>query len=243
MTLVLAILAASLLGSLHCAAMCSGFVCFYAGVGPTAIRGSQGFTAHAAYNTARLAAYLILGAAAGAAGASVDRSFAAPAGLRAAGLAAGVLMIVWGLARLAAEFGVRVPAIHGSSRAAALLGRTLARHRDHGPVARAALAGAVTGLLPCGWLYTFALTAAGTGSARTGAIVMLVFWAGTLPVLLTIAVGVQRLAGPFRRRLPALSASLLVALGALALSGRLRPLDGLPHTHGHPSAAEQVHGH
>ena len=57
--LVLAVLAASLLGSPHCAAMCGGFVCFYAGAG----RAHRAGRRHVAYNAGRLVSYVLLGLA------------------------------------------------------------------------------------------------------------------------------------------------------------------------------------
>ena len=67
MSLVLAVLAASLLGSPHCAAMCGGFVCFYAGSGDR-----RGVAGHVAYHLGRLAAYLTLGVLAGTLGSRLD---------------------------------------------------------------------------------------------------------------------------------------------------------------------------
>ena len=73
----LAILTASLLGSVHCAAMCGGFVCMYSsGVG----RDAATLRSHALYNVGRLVSYVLLGALAGALG----------VGLTHAGNAAGV---------------------------------------------------------------------------------------------------------------------------------------------------------
>ena len=64
MTLLLAVLGASLLGSVHCAAMCGGFVCLYSGTGASRHKGAA---PHAAYNAGRLVSYLLLGALAGSA--------------------------------------------------------------------------------------------------------------------------------------------------------------------------------
>lgn len=38
-------------------------------------------------------------------------------------------------------------------------------------------------LLPCGWLYSFALTASATKSPTAGGIVMILFWLGGLPAM------------------------------------------------------------
>lgn len=224
MTLALAVLLASLVGSPHCAGMCGGFVCFYAGgVGGTGAMGQRaGGWAHAAYNGGRLASYLTLGALAGAAGAGLDAAGRLAGLSRLAAVVAGALMVGWGATRLAAIAGMRLglPGTPAALRGA--LGGLLRRASGRPPVARAAATGLLTTLLPCGWLYAFVVTAAGTGSAGGGALVMLAFWAGTLPMLVAVGVGARRLAGPFARRLPTASAVLVVALGLLSISGKLR---------------------
>ncbi|MDE3128896.1 MAG: sulfite exporter TauE/SafE family protein, partial [Gemmatimonadota bacterium] len=103
------------------------------------------------------------------------------------------------------------------------LGAALLAMRDRPPVARAAVTGLLTTLLPCGWLYTFVVTAGGTGGAVDGAGVMAVFWLGTVPILLAVGLGAQRLLGPVARRLPLASAAMVLVLGLLSISGRLRP--------------------
>ena len=107
MLLVIGVLVASLLGSVHCAGMCGGFVCFYAG------GAGSGTRAHVAYNVGRLASYLFLGLVAGMVGATVDR-FGALAGLsRGAAVLSGTLMVAWGLSTLLAARGVRWPRLEG----------------------------------------------------------------------------------------------------------------------------------
>ena len=98
--------------------------------------------------------------------------------------------------------------------------RGLVRVRRTRPAARAWLAGALTGLLPCGWLWAFVVAAAGTGGALAGAAVMAVFWLGTVPAM----TGGLALAGPLldrlRRRLPTVTALALLALGLATLALR-----------------------
>ena len=231
MSLVLAVLAASLLGSPHCAGMCGGFVCLYAGGGDR--RGAAG---HAAYHLGRLASYVALGVAAGALGARLDAAGRMAGASRAAAVVAGALMVAWGLARVGAAYGVRVPRLGPPAGMQRRLGAEERAVRGRPAVVRAATLGLVTSLLPCGWLWAFALTAAGTGRATTGALVMATFWAGTLPALLTLGVAAQRAAGPLRARLPVVSATVLVVLGLLSMAGRMRAPD-VAHAHPAPVAA------
>ena len=94
------------------------------------------------------------------------------------------------------------------------------RAREQPPLARAALLGLSSALLPCGWLYAFVVLAAGTGSAGRGALLLAAFWSGTLPALLGLGLGVQRLTQRWRAQLPRLSAVLLLGLGAYTLVHR-----------------------
>ena len=210
-----AVLAASLLGSPHCAGMCGGFVCFYSGQGS----GSR-WSSHLAYNGGRLLSYLGLGVAAGIFGAGVDRIGAAAGWARPAAIAAGTLMIVWGGVTLLRARGIRIslPRLRALPRVSRLL---VERLRDHPPAVRALLLGLFTTLLPCGWLYAFVATAAGTGSVPAAMAVMGAFWLGTVPVLAGLGLASQRAFGPLRRHLPAITAAALVIIGLLTITGRL----------------------
>lgn len=217
LTLAGTILVASLLGSAHCAGMCGPFVCFYAGADS---RGSG--WGHVAYNGGRLVSYLVLGTVAGLLGAGVEQVGAGVGVARSAGILAGVLMIGWGAFTLMAQRGVNLPALTPLAGAQQWIAARLRDVRDLPPTWRALTIGLLTTLLPCGWLYAFVVTAAGTGSVRGALILMAVFWVGTLPVMLAVGIGVRRLAGPFRAKLPTLSAIVIVLVGVLSLTGRLR---------------------
>jgi sulfite exporter TauE/SafE len=222
-TLFAGVLLASLVGSVHCAAMCGAFVCAYAGVGaPSATGRGLAWPAHAAYHAGRLVSYLTLGLAAGAIGARVD-DLGRLAGLaRGATVLAGMLMVMWAVGTIAVAVGARIgPAPFAPGWLQRRLGALIAALRDEPPVARAALTGLLTTLLPCGWLYTFVVTAGGTGNAVAGAATMLAFWVGTVPALLAVGAGARRLLGPLAHRLPVAAATLVLALGLLSIAGRV----------------------
>lgn len=219
MTTVLAtVFVASLLGSLHCAGMCGGLVAFYAGTDASA--GPRRMLSHAAYNGGRLAGYVLLGLAAGAIGAALNVAGALAGIQRVALTAAGVVMIAWGLIALLQIRGYRIFRHNPDSRLQRAVRRSFAIASRKPPVVRAGTVGLLSALLPCGWLWAFVVTAAGTGSAANGALVMAVFWAGTVPILLAIGLGAQLIANPVRRFAPSLTAILLVVLGLLAIVGR-----------------------
>lgn len=227
--LVLSVLGASLLGSPHCAAMCGGFVCFFSGQQDA----KPNRLAHIAYHFGRLASYALLGVAAGAAGAGFDLAGRMAGLQRPAAVAAGTLLILWGLAGLAAAVGLGRSATAAPAGFRKLFSGAIARLADKPPILRALSIGLLTALLPCGWLYVFVATAASTGSALSGAFVMAAFWAGTVPVLAGVGALAQRAAGPLRARLPVLTAAVLVVLGMLTIAGKFQA----PHAATHPPAA------
>jgi sulfite exporter TauE/SafE len=252
-TAALGILTASLLGSVHCAAMCSGFVCLYAG---SATDTAGPFTApplraHALYNVGRLISYVALGAVAGALGAGVTR-LGALAGIgRGATIVAGLLMILWAAHAIVAQRGIRFGA-NGMGRIASVvpqwwqrtLGTFLHAMRTLPVPTRAFLTGLGTTLLPCGWLYIFVATAGGTGRARDGALVMALFWAGTVPAMLAVGVGAQRFIGPLRRRMPTVGALTVLLMGVLAVSGRLNmSADHQSMSHREAPSVQAPHDH
>ncbi len=77
--------------------------------------------------------------------------------------------------------------------------------------------------LPCGWLHSFVLGAATTGSAARGAAFMAVFWAGTVPALSATPWVFQRFLRPFFRSMPKMAAVLMVMAGILTIAFRMIP--------------------
>ena len=218
----IAVFSASLLGSLHCAGMCGPFCAVAVSGGRSA--GHAGLL-HVAYHGGRLITYMLMGAAAGAAGALVDLA-SALAGLQPIALAlAGGTMILFGFAEIARLKGWKLGSSWGHWRPPAVwtrliqTGQRFAAKRSALP--RALIIGLLTTLLPCGWLYAFVVTAAGSGSPTAGAAVMAAFWVGTLPVLLSLGIGARQLAGVVGQRMPLITAAALVLVGIVTLSGRL----------------------
>ena len=226
MTFVAGVLFASLLGSVHCAAMCGAFTCLYRPASP-----QRAWRGHAAYNGGRLVSYVTLGAVAGALGGRVNQLARVPGVVMPAAALAGMLMILWAAGTIAATFGVRFPVTLAPQWARRVLGQALLAARDFGAPARAGMLGLLTTLLPCGWLYTFVVVAGSTGGALPGAAVMVAFWAGTVPMMAGVATAAGRLLGPMQRRMPLVSALVVLALGFLSLAGKLHAPIGIEHAH------------
>jgi len=227
-TLLLGVLVASLLGSVHCGAMCSAFACLANG---TSNRGPW-------YHGGRLAAYVTLGLAAGLLGAGLDRAGTIADVQHAAALLTSVTLIGWGLYQLRAARQAR--SFASASRWGGTLARLLARTAAWDPRRRATAIGFTTGLLPCGWLWAFIATAMGTGSPLRAAAVMTVFWLGTVPMLVAVTAGAKRWGPAARVRWPLASASLVIVLGVGELAAHLMMPDMPGFT---PGASTMSHAH
>jgi sulfite exporter TauE/SafE len=232
MALLSSVFVVSLLGSQHCVAMCGGLVGFVSG------NGRRTPIVVGAYQFGRWFGYATLGVVFGWVGKSVDALFELGGVADAASSIAAVLMIWWGASRLLVAIGIRRPARpllrpkpnFGAS------GFTAAMHwaGRYSATRRALVLGLLTGLLPCGWLYAFVLTAAGTGDAFSGFLVMTAFWLGSVPALLGASALFEGAVHFFGRRAPTLAAVLLMVagLGTLLTRQALAVPKGPPD--GHP---------
>lgn len=200
---LIAVLAASLAGSLHCVAMC----------GPIALLARGTSRWHPLfYHLGRLAGYLGLGALAGAFGAGVLTGDASGRIQTVLAALLGLLLVwtglLWIRGRTSGPFA-------GKGLAGRLLERGFRRSLALPAAARNTMIGGLSVLLPCGWLYGFVLASAAAASAAAGAAVLLVFWLGTLPVFavgtaLTRVRALQRLDRAWVRRAVG---ALMIVLG------------------------------
>lgn len=201
-------LGASLLGSLHCVAMCGPLIGMSAGA-----RSLRLALLHA---LGRLTTYAVLGALAGLVGGAVEIAGHLAAVQHTAAIAAGVVIIGWGLHAIAVARGwLRTTAAGGT-----LFQRSLVQIRGRRAAPRAWLVGVLTGLLPCGWLWAFVVSAAGTAHPASGAVVMAAFWLGTVPAMTGVLALGGALVAQIRRRMPVISACVLILLGVATLASR-----------------------
>lgn len=211
------IVAASILGSLHCAGMCGAFVSLACGLTPEGPRRSSSLLA--GYHGGRLVGYLVLGALAGAVGSVVDLG-ASAAGLgKIAAILGSVTMLVIAGATLASSFGIsmRPRAAKPPLLLQRAFGAGVRAAQNTSPTTRSISIGVLTVLLPCGWLYAFAIFAASTASVWQGAVVMGAFWVGTVPVLSVLGLGVGALRSRLGGSLRTVSTAIIFALGLLTL--------------------------
>ena len=233
----------SLLGSLHCVGMCGGLAAIASTSTSPALRSDRDRAAPAlVYNAGRLIAYLALGATAGALGAALDLAGALSGLGDVAAVLAGAIVILTGMMLLMNTLpsrrsaGVRIGQPGPVERAAR---RLMPRLFSLTPTLRAAGLGVASGLLPCGWLYAFVVSAAGTGNPLTGVGLMGAFWLGTLPAVVSVGLGAKAFARSIGPRLTWLTPTVLVVIGVLTILHRA-PLE---FRRTGPAAPVMCHGH
>lgn len=250
LALLAGIVATSVVGSVHCLAMCGPLVGLHGG--------ARTMRLAIVHSLGRLATYVVFGAVAGGIGSAVNLAGRVGNVQRAATVIAAIAIIALGVHQIVhgyvtrARARAREPGRVGDcqdsrrgARAGSELGRAgssafssaLVRIRPRSAARRAFAIGTLTGLLPCGWLWAFVIAAAGTASVVGGALTMFAFWLGTVPAM----VGLLRVTGPLlariRARMPAITAIALIAvgLGTLALRWRDAGVTQVktPHCHSH----------
>ena len=236
--LLLPIVGASLLGSVHCAAMCGPFA---AVVSDSSTATAARARLQLAYQGGRLLSYVALGAAAGTAGKAMDLAGAAAGLGELAAIASGSLLLIWGLSAMLETQGVRWLPLRRVLPA--FLTRFLASLRQRPSTRRALALGLATALLPCGWLYAFAIAAAGTASPTQGASVMLALWVGNTPMLMGVGLLFGSALQRARRHVPVLSAALIfcIGLGTIITRTRLPSFATLRPTNAMSSAVPTSH--
>lgn len=216
--LMTSVLIASLVGSAHCAGMCGGIAAFCGGAGECGSRTS--IVASTVYHASRFVSYAIVGALAGAFGVLLNSGGALVGLQQIAAVAAGLAVALVGVSMLIRAGGIdsgRMPLPLWMKRLLSAVHRAAAMMR---PTRRALVIGLATPLLPCGWLWTFAAVAAGTGSIVDGLCVMTMFWAGTVPILALVGAGIASLRGNRRRFLVAATGVLMITVGVYTAGSR-----------------------
>lgn len=208
-----------LVTSVHCVAMCGGInlsQCVSAGNAPAG-KGSA-LKPSLLYNAGRVISYTAVGFAVGALGGVITFSPAAQGALK---LLAGLFMVLMGINMLGIfprlrRFNPRMP-------------RFIARRidaqkwRSNSPL----IVGLLNGLMPCGPLQAMQIYALSTGSAVTGALSMLLFSLGTVPLMFGLGALSSILSRKFTRRMLAVGAVMVVVLGLSMLSQGVA-LTGVP---------------
>ncbi|QGM97167.1 sulfite exporter TauE/SafE family protein [Methylocystis parvus] len=202
------IFALGLVTGFHCIGMCGAFVVSYSAADASAGRAS--LLSHVAFGAGKTLSYTSIGALFGALGAFIAFT---PLLRGAAGIAAGLFLIVFGLNML----GLFAPLRRFRLGLPAPLERWVYKEADgrHRPF----VIGLLNGLMiACGPLQAMYVMAAGTGSPVEGAKMLFAFGLGTLPVMLAFGVIASTLSNALTHRLLKASGVIVVALGAVMIN-------------------------
>lgn len=189
----------------------------------------------------KLVSHALLGALLGAVGGAVQLSPAVRAWTQ---LAAGTLIIVFGLAQLGVGPFKKLTIQPPAAWARFVRGRA----RSQAAFAPAVL-GFVTILVPCGVTLSVEALALTSGSAWAGAAVMAVFVIGTSPLFAALGYAARRAATAWRGRLAVATGLVVLGMGVYTLNGGLTLADSplafanLPQTLGFqapPAVADTV---
>ena len=201
-----------LVTSVHCVAMCGGInlsQCI-----PQSGSGSDGDRRSALrpaflYNLGRVISYTVVGFIVGALGSAITFSNTLQGVLK---LVAGMFMVIMGLNMLGIfpwlrKLNPRMPRFLAN-----IIG--VEKARSNSPL----IVGLLNGLMPCGPLQAMQIYALSTGNPFSGALSMLLFSLGTVPLMFGLGALSSVLSGKFTKKVMTVGAVLVVVLGLSMLS-------------------------
>jgi sulfite exporter TauE/SafE/copper chaperone CopZ len=185
-----------LMTSVHCLAMCGGInlsQCV-----------SRGLNSPLLYSLGRVISYTAIGFVVGALGSVIDFSAAMQGILK---LVAGIIMIIMGINLLGIfpwlrKLNPRMPQVIAKRVSAE-------KSKSKSPL----IVGLLNGFMPCGPLQAMQIYALSTGSPVTGALSMLLFSLGTVPLTFSLGAFSSMLGQKFTRKATIAGATLVVVLG------------------------------
>jgi len=180
---IITIITIAFLGSFgHCIGMCGGIVVAYSSTKiDTSWNKTKQSISHILYSMGRVTTYVILGFIFGFVGGVVTFDNTT-SGIML--ITTGVLMILVGLS-LSGKLKFLTSLEHSVSKSK-IYQQTFRSLIGSDSLTSFYLLGMLNGLLPCGFVYVFAITAASTGSPIWGAFVMLIFGLSTLPAMFSL---------------------------------------------------------
>jgi sulfite exporter TauE/SafE len=180
---IFSIITIAFLGSFgHCIGMCGGIIIAYSStkIDEKSSKTTQGLS-HLTYSFGRIFTYALLGSIVGFLGGVISFSNTAIASLT---ILTGIVMILTGLSLLG-KLKFLTIIEHSISKNSWYQKSFKSLLNDKSLYSFFAL-GMLNGLLPCGLVYFFLVTAASTASPFYGALVMLIFGLSTIPALFSM---------------------------------------------------------
>jgi uncharacterized protein len=232
--IILTVFISSLLGSLHCIGMCGGLVALCSihtqDRGINEGKNENGIISRIqknlpemAYHLMRLLSYLILGFLAGVLG-SIGHTISEAAGFqRGFSILAGSILILWGLRDLnlfssTFRFLATRPGFQNALSIKFISSKIFKYPLQLQGVMRGAFVGLISGILPCGWLYAYVLSASTTKNPLAGMIIMASFWLGTVPLLVIFARVIKKIDSKLLSKIPKVTAAFIIILGILTIT-------------------------
>jgi uncharacterized protein len=216
------------LGGIHCLAMCGGFMAAISARDGAASDGAVALLParvivrrQLGYHAGRVATYVLLGAAFGAAGAAALQAADLLPVQRALYVIANLFLLMLGLSLVTRSMGVVWLQRAGASVFAMALPMLRPVVQRPGTTGRIAL-GIVWGLVPCALVYGVLPLALFSGGVWQGAAVMLAFGLGTLPNLVATGLLIVRTKPLFERPMWRFAAAILLV--GFAVAGIYRAL-------------------
>ncbi|MDF1883921.1 sulfite exporter TauE/SafE family protein [Sulfurimonas sp. SAG-AH-194-C21] len=209
------IISIAFLGSFgHCIGMCGGIVFAYSSIKiqPQSSKVSKTI-AHLLYSFGRVFTYSMLGVIFGSLGKVV----------RFSDEANGVLLIVAGIAMVLAGLSLMgklkfLTLIEHSFSSSKLYKQTFKKILNSKSNSSFFLLGMLNGLLPCGFVYFFAITAASTADPLYGALVMAIFGLSTIPAMFSLGfLASLAQATSFRNMMMSLSSIVVILYGVFTV--------------------------
>ncbi|MDD5401023.1 MAG: sulfite exporter TauE/SafE family protein [Sulfurimonas sp.] len=212
---IISIITIAFLGSFgHCIGMCGGIVLAYSTIKiePKSSKVSQ-TVAHLLYSFGRVSTYSILGAIFGALGGVVTFSNKANGIML---IVAGVAMVLAGLSLMGKiKFLTLIEHSFSSSPTYKNLFKKVLNSKSNFSFF---ILGMLNGLLPCGFVYFFAITAASTASPLYGALVMAIFGLSTIPAMFGLGfLASLSNATSFRNMMVSLSSFAVILYGSYTI--------------------------
>jgi sulfite exporter TauE/SafE len=103
------------------------------------------------------------------------------------------------------------------------------------PILKSFAIGIVNGFLPCGWLYIFVLGAVTTKDTLYGALLLAIFWLGTVPALTVFPFAYKKTFTRFPKKISQLAGVVLILLGLAGIAIHVLPVnaptDKIHHMH------------
>ncbi len=191
---------AGLLTSIHCVGMCGGIMLSQT-VNNESDNKLQAMMPALYYNAGRVISYTVLGGIIGAVGSVFSLSFKSKAAVQ---IIAALFMIVMGLNMFGFSFfrKLQIKLPHSFCKF---------KNKSSSPF----IVGLLNGFMPCGPLQTMQIFALGTGSPVKGALSMLMFSLGTVPLMLTFGALSGLLSKGYTKRLLKLSGVMIIVLGII----------------------------